>query len=238
VKTYIVLPFKDRSGKYKKALDEFINPFINHIQNCLDDFEIIIVEQLGGSLNTSLPQYYSEIISDRDEEFFNLGRTINIGFDYLSSKIKDDDIFIFHPVDLLPIDVDYKIYQNTKFCYRDHSPDGAFYKSIGFISSEYKKINGFSNNYWGWGLEDDDLFTRISIHGISFDKKIDNYTRLTNDGNGVTDDEHYMPLYNFNQQFVYHIRSTKDYNISGLNNLRYEVVETEFYNGIKKIKII
>jgi len=25
----------------------------------------------------------------------------------------------------------------------------------------FKKVNGFSNNYWGWGLEDDEFFARL-----------------------------------------------------------------------------
>jgi len=25
---------------------------------------------------------------------------------------------------------------------------------------QYLKINGFPNNYWGWGGEDDDIFNR------------------------------------------------------------------------------
>ena len=44
------------------------------------------------------------------------------------------------------------------------------YKSIfGGISAmtrqQVEKINGFSNDYWGWGGEDDDLSTRVSVNG-------------------------------------------------------------------------
>ena len=100
MKTYIVLPFKDRLGKYQKAMDEFINPFLDYIDKNIGEYEIIIVEQKGGSLNDSLPKRYSHLLngSQRNEEFFNLGRTINIGFDILKDKIQDDDIFIFHPL--------------------------------------------------------------------------------------------------------------------------------------------
>ncbi len=234
MKTYIVLPYKDRNGKYEKALGEFINPFIDYLGKCLSDFEVIIVEQKNGSLNTNLPGYYSGLISNRDEEFFNLGRTINIGFDLIKERISDDDIFMFHPVDLMPVDVDYNCINTTKLCFREHSPEGYFYKSIAFKSSDFKMINGFSNNYWGWGLEDDDLFVRLKSKNIIPRIKVDNYKRLASDGNGETDDEHYMPLYEFNHRFTYQIKSTNDCLISGLNTLHYKLISVENYNNINK----
>lgn len=238
MKTYIVLPFKDRDGKYKNALDEFINPFIEYLDKNLFDYEILIVEQLGGSFKNSLPKIYEPILGSigvsHDEEFFNLGRTINIGYDILKDRITDDDIFMFHPVDLMPVDVDYSVNKTTKLCYREHSPDGRFYKSIAFKSSDFKEINGFSNNYWGWGLEDDDLFIRLECKNIDCGVKIDNYIRLSNDGNGKTDSEHYMPLYQPNHAFLYEMRSSKDCSISGLNNLSYKLISIEKYNNINK----
>ena len=64
------------------------------------------------------------------------------------------------------------------------------------------------------------------MNSINFDTKIDNYERLTNDGNGITDDLHFMPLYNYNS--VLNDMST------GLSNLSYEVLGEETYNTIKK----
>lgn len=228
MKTYIVLPFKDRLGKYQKAMDSFINPFLEYLNKNLGEYEVIVVEQKGGSLKDTLPGRYSNLLNDsqKDEEFFNLGRTINIGFDLFKDRMNDDDIFIFHPVDLLPVDVNFNLEKTTKLCYKEHSPDGKFYKSMAFKCSDFKKINGFSNEYWGWGLEDDNLFVRLQMNSINFDTKIDNYERLTNDGNGITDDLHFMPLYNYNS--VLNDMST------GLNNLSYEVLGEETYNTIKK----
>jgi hypothetical protein len=237
MKTYIILPFKDRGGKYKNALDEFINPFIEYLNGNLIDYEILIVEQTGGSLKNSLPIEYDSILNNigvsHDEEFFNLGRTINIGYDLIKDRIKDDDIFMFHPVDLMPVDVNYSVNKTTKFCYKEHSPDGRYYKSIAFKCSDFKEVNGFSNKYWGWGLEDDDLLVRLQSKNINCDVLIDNYRRLSSDGNGKTDDDHYMPLYQPNHKFLYEIQSG-ECTISGLNNLFYKLISIEKYNNINR----
>lgn len=34
----------------------------------------------------------------------------------------------------------------------------------------YEKVNGFSNNMWGWGREDDDLYGRIRENGFDVDR--------------------------------------------------------------------
>ena len=49
----------------------------------------------------------------------------------------DADCFIFHDIDLVP-----------------ESPD-CFYKK------QFYDINGYSNRFWAWGAEDDDLSNRI-----------------------------------------------------------------------------
>jgi len=231
MKKYIVLPFKDRNGKYKKALDNFIIPFIDYLNNNLNNYEIIIVEQSGGSLADILPEEYKSLSISNNEEFFNLGRTINIGFDIFKNSMNDEDIFMFHPVDLMPINVDYNISNTTKLCYDLHSPDGKFYKAMAFKNSHFKLINGFSNNFWGWGLEDDDLFIRLNNNNIQYDTIINSYERLCCDGNGEDDSMHYMPLYDFNKRYL-------GSSNSGLNNLNYKILNISDYAGLKKYTII
>jgi hypothetical protein len=36
-----------------------------------------------------------------------------------------------------------------------------------FDRTSFRKINGFSNEYWGWGLEDDDLRERCKTYGVT-----------------------------------------------------------------------
>ena len=70
---YIVLPYKDRNGKYKCALENFLQPFIKYLDGFSNKYEIIIVEQLGGSISNTLPNYYESLVSSlqiKDDEFY------------------------------------------------------------------------------------------------------------------------------------------------------------------------
>lgn len=217
MKTYIVLPFKDRKGKYQRALDNFINPFMSYLSNNLkNEYHVFIVEQAGKT------------------DLFNLAKTINIGFDLFQSEMNPDDIFIFHPVDLLPLETDYNIQCTTKFCYTVHSPSGEFYKSIGFLCSDFRKINGFSNMYWGWGCDDDDMFVRLQANNIKVETKINNYVLLEPDGNTIGDEPLYSPRRGYNMSLVGQMRAHRNHMVSGLHDLKYKVIEKTMYKGIEK----
>jgi hypothetical protein len=213
---YFVLPFRDTHGKYQKALDSFIDPFIKFLNINLKKYKIIIVEQAG------------------NHNLFNLGRTINIGYDLMKNSMNDDDCFFFHPVDILPIDVDYKINKTTKFSSTRHSPNGEYYKAIGFINKDFKSINGFTNDCWGWGGEDDELKVRLKIQNIINETKINNYIELCDDGNGTENIPHYMPTFSKNINFSEQLKNHKNIFYSGLNNLNYKVLDVTTYNKIHK----
>ena len=44
--------------------------------------------------------------------------------------------------------------------------DGYFSGAIIFAEDGYRRINGYSNDYWGWGGEDDDLLTRQDLTNL------------------------------------------------------------------------
>ena len=47
------------------------------------------------------------------------------------------------------------------------------------------KVNGFSNRYWGWGAEDDDMKRRIDLAGLPFTRQLPRYARYTEGGLGL-----------------------------------------------------
>ena len=30
----------------------------------------------------------------------------------------------------------------------------------------FRRVNGYSNQFWGWGGEDDDMWSRVHFHGL------------------------------------------------------------------------
>lgn len=139
----IIVPFRNRHlhlSIFKQEIERYLN-------DAGIDYKIIIVEQ-------------------DDAKLFNRGMLLNIGFKY-AKKLKCNYV-VFHDVDILPIDVDYS-YSDVPI----HLAEPMFDKYFGgvtlFPTKLFEKINGYSNKYWGWGFEDDDLLLRCIDKNIQTD---------------------------------------------------------------------
>ena len=148
----IIVPFRDLHMEQKRS--EHLGKFVPHMiqfltdlqmkQRRISDFHIYIVEQ-----------------SD-DKRKFNRGKLLNIGFDlarkYKGPNGRKHDVFIFHDVDLLPSPQLNEAY--AKFptvphhiarCWDRYSNNPKYFGGIvSFSSSDYKRINGYPNTFWGW----------------------------------------------------------------------------------------
>jgi len=121
---------------------------------------------------------------------FNRAKLFNVGFTE-TFKLHAYPCFIFHDVDLLPQHTG-NVYACTQeprhmsscldtFRYNLPYVD-IFGGAIAILSEQFRKINGFSNMYYGWGGEDDDLSNRIAGAGLRitrFSPSIAKYTMLS-----------------------------------------------------------
>lgn len=160
----IIVPYRDRPNHLRTFI-KYMSDFLP--QNGIEEFQIFVVEQ-------------------SDNGPFNRGKLLNIG-----SKIAIDegfDYLCFHDVDLLPIDVDYSYpkYPTSLVSKVENKEGDILFRYFGgvtiFNTEDFVGINGYSNNYWGWGFEDDDLFHRVTHGGLFFDTEkvgVDNYSKYS-----------------------------------------------------------
>ena len=81
---------------------------------------------------------------------------------------------------MLPIDVDYSYTDKpthlaTNFTSSENMSRIVFDEYFGGVTlfpiDMFEEINGYSNEYWGWGYEDDDLLYRCKLFGLKLDTK-------------------------------------------------------------------
>jgi len=160
----IVVPFRNRW----EHLDVFYKEVIPYLTKSKIDFRVIVVEQ-------------------DDASAFNRGMLCNIGF--LQAKKLNCDYIVFHDVDMIPLDIDYSFSEHPVHLASDELPFDTYFGGITlFPVNDFEKINGFSNHYWGWGFEDDDLRYRCDLENINYGNSktpvFNNYT-TTSYLNGV-----------------------------------------------------
>ena len=125
-------------------------------------------------------EYEIFIVEQSDDKPFNRGKLLNVGFK--SACDKGCDYFVFHDVDMLPEDVDYSYTDKPLHLathLQEHDYETTFFDYFGgvtmFNKEDFKTINGFSNEYWGWGFEDDDLLIRCVESNLELDTEVFGY---------------------------------------------------------------
>jgi hypothetical protein len=125
-----------------------------------------------------LKDYTYEIIvvNQSDEQLFNRGKLLNIGAKYAIDN--GFDYICFHDVDMLPKTADYSYteYPTSLISELENKEGNVFYNYFGGITlfnvKDFISINGYSNDYWGWGYEDTDLFYRVTHSGLYYENKV------------------------------------------------------------------
>lgn len=216
--TAIVIPFRDR-----------------------EEHLAILLRQLHPILYRNNLHYRIFVIEQSDNYTFNRAKLMNVGYRE-AGKYFPYSCFVFHDVDLIP--------ENDRINYAcKHSP---MHLSVGidkfryiltyaelfggiemFLSQDFKRINGFSNSFWNWGAEDDNLYRRCKKHNLTIHRQsiqIARYTMLKHHDNrddAVPHDVRASFLRNSLNYFAQ----------DGLGNLQYDVIDRIEHPLFTSIKV-
>jgi glycosyl transferase family 7 (putative galactosyltransferase) len=124
------------------------------------------------------------VIEQGDAKPFNRGKLLNIGFILAREKT---DRMCFHDVDMLPEDesCDYSFPHYTTHlagCVEQFGYGVPFPEYLGGVllttQTDIERVNGFSNEYWGHGYEDTDIFLRLLLADVNVHRKPGRYRSL------------------------------------------------------------
>lgn len=198
----LIVPYRNRESHLKQ--------FIEHYK----DFDVLVVEQAN-------------------KELFNRGKLLNIGF----NESKDNTI-CFHDVDLLAHHLDHYLksikggYHFSGLCEQFNYKvpyEKCFGGVTAFDADSFLKCNGFSNDFWGWGGEDDDLYNRCILSGVQTIFKDYKYYSLQHERQPITSQ------YKVNKVMV--LKTIDIWQKSGLNSLRYKILKEDTIFGVKRILV-
>ena len=104
-----------------------------------------------------------------DSQKFNRGALLNAGYDFLTQHAPAIQSFVMHDVDVVfPEDFVRRYYgtDSKSVVHLGSSVKGKTYAAflgrvIRFSKQAFKETNGFPNNFYGWGGEDDALVNRL-----------------------------------------------------------------------------
>jgi predicted glycosyltransferase involved in capsule biosynthesis len=195
------------------------------------------------------------IIEQRDDnEKFNIGKLKNIGFK-LALERGSFDNFIFSDIDTIP---DYDLvpyfhknvktvlalaHRGTRYQEQDNLIKKPFLGALtNFNADSFIKINGYPNNFWGWGGEDDALLNRLLNAG---------YNEIYYPENGsiidIEEDNTFKTLNMESKKMVINSDKLKfeklyedlsSWKENGLNNLNYKIIkELEINKNISQITV-
>jgi len=177
MKLAVILPHWKRE-EHRDIIVPYLDKFLSKRGY---DYKIFVINQLAATPSE-----------------FNRGATKNIGFDI--AKKEGYDYFAFHDIDMLPED------DSCDYSYPEKNPTHIAVKCsqfdyglrymeyfggcVLFTKEQFEKVNGYSNGYWNWGMEDDDLFWRVKKCGMANETYMEEFESVTKNVlvfNGVDD---------------------------------------------------
>ena len=211
---------------FTKLMNKLLLPYCN--------FHIFIIEQ------------------SEDSEKFNIGKLKNIGFN-IAEKIGFDN-YIFSDIDTIP-DYDLINYYFKKLKYpislavrgtryMNNSQNKIFLGALlSFTSNQFKQINGYPNNFWGWGGEDEALKCRFLNSNINsfYYPKIGNIIDLEETKDMITINSVKDKMNIINKENIKYEKLYEDLNSwkkNGLSNLKYKIINNNNKNNKSNISHI
>jgi hypothetical protein len=199
--------------------------------------------------------FHIYIIEQSDDgNLFNIGKLKNIGFDIANkNKSVKFDNFIFSDIDTIP-DYDLISYYIDKFKYPvSLAVRGTRYMNdtqkkiflgalLLFNKKQFFKVNGYPNNFYGWGGEDEALKCRLLSSGIGkfyYPKKgsiID--MEETEDMKTINNvQEKKKMVFMENTKFEKLYEDLESWKKNGLSNLNYKILDVDEKDNITQIKV-
>mmetsp|Transcript_135847 Transcript_135847/g.434632 ORF Transcript_135847/g.434632 Transcript_135847/m.434632 type:complete len:1300 (+) Transcript_135847:161-4060(+) len=156
----LIVPFRDREAHLQRFRDRIASHVSAWNQKGIrHDWTVYVVEQF-------------------DNDLFNRGYLFNVGFrdamEHAKRSGKPYDCVVMHDIDILPeavVDYGWCLWPNQLSgeieCWSWSAP---YPDNVGGVVSlspaHWNQINGFSNEYDGWGGEDDDLYLRLKQNSL------------------------------------------------------------------------
>lgn len=179
MKLGIVVPYRDREAHFARFVPHVSAYFARDKVDKNLDYRVLFVEQ-------------------DHQKAFNRGALKNIGFALLENDV---DYVCFHDIDYLPIWADYSpvakptaivwygaqsrpVAPGKSHARIEHNLEHFYGGAVLIDNDSFRAVDGYANDYWGWGFEDSDLKSRFDEKGISWDRRKGTFNGLDHDNEG------------------------------------------------------
>jgi hypothetical protein len=205
-KTLLIIPYRNRKEDLATLLPQLRKHYSGHI---------LIAEQ------------------DLDGMPFNLGAIYNAAI----KESEGFDNFILHSVDMMPVNVDYSHTNNPTLLATEASQFGyklPYKQYFGGVVIIPKKrigyVNGFSNKFWGWGCEDDEIRHQFYISSVKILHRKCRFESIPHERNY---DEKLIAK---NRALLKEIKKNGRDSDDGLSNVKYTVTDIKIMPTLTHIK--
>jgi hypothetical protein len=158
MKLGVCVPYRNREAH--------MNEFVPHVSKFLEERGI---------------EHTIYLAHQCDDKLFNRGLMKNIAAEHAFND--GCDYIVWHDIDMVPEDesCDYSFPKDNpqhiavRISQSDYQLkyEEYFGGAVLFSKEQVERTNGYSNEYWDWGMEDDDLFWRCVMEGYANKTKLD-----------------------------------------------------------------